>query len=740
MGYSDDTFGGHDTISAKTVPNAPNPPDRRINTVLDGRYLIERELGHGGFGTVYLASDNKVISRKIVVKVMHSEELANDWRKKKFRQELEALARINHPSVIGVLDCGETPDGCPYIVMQYIAGVSLRSLLTPEGLPFDRVANLIKQIGRALTAAHEAGILHRDLKPENIMVQTSEDEEYVKVIDFGVAKVRNSIIDTSTARDVAVGTIAYMSPEQLNAQPVTPATDIYALGIIAYEMLTGKRPLNPESSYQLLDMQRLGVRVKPSDLRTGLSANAEEIILRALSYKPEERYERARDFGDSLASALLQDDEQTLLAPRKKSTELTLETAHVLFVDIVGYSTLVIDEQARQLKQLQLMVSATPECASAKDRNELIALPTGDGVALVFFNHPEAPVRCAVELSRALKAAPQICLRMGVHSGLVYRVADIKNNMNVAGGGINIAQRVMDCGDAGHILLSKRVADDLGQLERWSGYLHDLGPAKVKHDVVLHVFNLFGDEFGNAEVPLKFRRKPDPYPIGMKAAIIIAAIVIVAVLGATGRYLYNWQPASTPASNNPPTTKEPPAATGRQRSLTYWLTYQKMRNGKPDSELRQSAGNDIFGNNWRFQFNLTPGQTGAMYLVNVGPGKNQAREYNILFPLPGVGQSDPNLEANKTFKTDWARFVDETGVEQIWIIWSVQRVAELDEIFKHASLTQGVITNSDEIAKLQAYLKSSNSDVIHDKEKKQTFVKGTGDILVNLVELTHEAN
>jgi len=738
MGYSDETIGGHDTIRAKTVTTAPGPPDRRINTVLDGRYLIERELGHGGFGTVYLASDNKVVSRKIVVKVMHSAELANDWRKKKFRQELEALARINHPSVIGVLDCGETLDGCPYIVMQYVDGVSLRSLLRPEGLPFARVANLIKQIGKALTAAHEVGILHRDLKPENIMVQTSEDEEYVKVIDFGVAKVRNSIIDASTARDVAVGTIAYMSPEQLDAQPVIPASDIYALGIIAYEMLTGKRPLNPESSYQLLEMQRVGVRVKPSDLRTGLSADAEKIILKALSYNPAERYERARDFGDSLFSALLQDDEQTLLAPRKKSTELTLETAHVLFVDIVGYSNLVIDEQARQLRELQLIVSATPECGGAKDRNELIALPTGDGMALVFFNHPEAPVRCAVELSRALKGAPQIRLRMGVHSGLVYRMADIKNNMNVAGGGINIAQRVMDCGDGGHILLSKRVADDLGQLARWSGCLHDLGPAKVKHDAVVHVFNLFSDEFGNAEVPSKFR-KPDTHPSRMNVAIIIAAIVILGVLGATGVYLYRRQPALTPTSNNTPTTNGPPA-TGPQRSLTYWLTYQKMRNGKPDSELRQSAGNDIFGNNWRFQFNLTPNESGAMYLINVGPGKDHAQEYNILFPLPGVGQSDPHLEANKTFKTDWARFVDETGVEQLWIIWSVQPIRELDEIFKHASLTRGVIANADEIAKVQAYLKSATSAVVHDKEKKQTFVKGTGDILVNLVELTHEAN
>jgi hypothetical protein len=407
-------------------------------------------------------------------------------------------------------------------------------------------------------------------------------------------------------------------------------------------------------------------------------------------------------------------------------------------VDIVGYSRLVIDEQAKQLRQLQVIVSATSECGGAKSRNELIALPTGDGMALVFFNDPEAPVRCAIELSRALKETPRISLRMGVHSGLVYRMADIKNNMNVAGGGINIAQRVMDCGDGGHILLSKRVADDLGQLARWSTYLHDLGTAKVKHDVVVHAFNLFGDDFGNGEVPLKFR-KTKTRLTRMNALIIIAAIAIVGVLGATGLYFYTRHPASTPASNNNTTTKEPPA-TGPQRSLTYWLTYQKMRNGKPDSELRQSAGNDIFGNNWRFQFNLTPDEAGAMYLLNVGPGKNQAQEYNILFPLPGVGQSDPNLEANKTFKTDWARFVDQTGVEQIWIIWSVQPIRELDEIFKHASLTRGVITKPDEIAKVQAYIKSANSDVIHDKEKKQTFVKGTGDILVNLVELTHEAN
>jgi serine/threonine protein kinase len=151
------------------------------------------------------------------------------------------------------------------------------------------------------------------------MIQTLEDDEYVKVIDFGVAKVRNSVVDVVTSKDVAVGTIAYMSPEQLSAQPVVPQSDVYAMGVIAYEMLTGKRPTNPESAFQLLELQRSGVRVKPSDLRPGLSADAEKIILRALSFEPQNRYERARDFGDLLSSALVGDKDQTQLATEGSS-------------------------------------------------------------------------------------------------------------------------------------------------------------------------------------------------------------------------------------------------------------------------------------------------------------------------------------------------------------------------------------------------------------------------------------
>jgi class 3 adenylate cyclase len=184
-----------------------------------------------------------------------------------------------------------------------------------------------------------------------------------------------------------------------------------------------------------------------------------------------------------------------------------LEIAHVLFTDIVGYSRLPMDRQTRVLQELYDIVRATEEYRRA-ERGQIISLPTGDGMALVFFGDPEKALRCAVEIGRALRRSPSLQLRMGVHSGPVYRVADINTNMNVAGGGINTAQRVMDCGDAGHILVSRRVADDLLQLSTWEGLIHDLGEAEVKHGVRVQIFNVYGEGYGNPEPPRKFCAPP----------------------------------------------------------------------------------------------------------------------------------------------------------------------------------------------------------------------------------------
>jgi hypothetical protein len=186
-----------------------------------------------------------------------------------------------------------------------------------------------------------------------------------------------------------------------------------------------------------------------------------------------------------------------------------LEMAHVLFMDIVSYSRLHMDQQQRVIHELQDAVRNTSEFARAQSADCLIRLPTGDGMALVFFGDPEAPVRCALELTEILRKHPDIQLRIGIHSGPVYRIADINANRNVAGGGINMAQRVMDCGDAGHILLSKTMAEVLGQISSWSGHLHDLGQAEVKHGVRVDLVNLYTAEAGNAELPRKLRAAAD---------------------------------------------------------------------------------------------------------------------------------------------------------------------------------------------------------------------------------------
>jgi len=297
-----------------------------IGRTLDERYFIESELGQGGVGAVYLASDRKLHDKHVVIKILLDKSLQNSWVVQKFLQEKEALARVDHPGVVGILDTGELPDGKPYIVMQYIDGVTLRSQIKPEGMPFDRAGELIKQMGRALGAAHDKGIFHRDLKPENIMLQSfGAGEEQVKIIDFGIAKLKDSMVAPSTMTGSTAGTVAYMAPEQLGGRPTSAATDIFAFGAIAYEIITGRKPFNPETGFELLEMQRQGVRVSPCDLRPAVSTDANEIVLRALSFEPSQRFQTAREFGDLLAHALT--DDLTLEQSRAQIPATQLATA-----------------------------------------------------------------------------------------------------------------------------------------------------------------------------------------------------------------------------------------------------------------------------------------------------------------------------------------------------------------------------------------------------------------------------
>jgi TolB-like protein/class 3 adenylate cyclase/Tfp pilus assembly protein PilF len=226
-----------------------------------------------------------------------------------------------------------------------------------------------------------------------------------------------------------------------------------------------------------------------------------------------------------------------------------LEIGHVLFIDIIGYSKMLITEQSELLRKLTEVVRETAQFRVADAEGKLVRLPTGDGMALVFRNSPEAPVQCALELSKKLKAHPELSVRMGIHSGPVNEVADVNERTNITGAGINVAQRVMDCGDAGHILLSKHVADDLEQYPQWRSHLHELGECEVKHGVRVSVVNLYTDELGNPELPEKFSRLPAveaavsaPKKKGTQTSgrkyFLIASLIIAAAAAAAGSYIF----------------------------------------------------------------------------------------------------------------------------------------------------------------------------------------------------------
>jgi TolB-like protein/class 3 adenylate cyclase/Tfp pilus assembly protein PilF len=245
----------------------------------------------------------------------------------------------------------------------------------------------------------------------------------------------------------------------------------------------------------------------------------------------------------------------------KLKSDHHLEIAHVLFIDVVGYSKLLVNEQREVIEQLNQIVRKTPQFRRSEANGKLIRIPVGDGMALVFFQTPEEPVQCAMEIARALKNHPRIRLRMGVHSGPVDQVKDVNDRTNVAGAGINIARRVMDCGDAGHILLSRRVADDLAQDSLWQPHLHELGEIEVKHGTKLGIVNLYTEELGNPQAPDSFRQParlakrpgfaPKAKPDKGRWAVIAATVIVVSAI-AVGILFWSRRGAHTPATVTAP--------------------------------------------------------------------------------------------------------------------------------------------------------------------------------------------
>lgn len=269
------------------------------------------------------------------------------------------------------------------------------------------------------------------------------------------------------------------------------------------------------------------------------------------------------------------------------ASEVKFQIGHVLFIDIVGYSKLLITQQSEHLDTLKRVVRATEQFRTAEAESKLLRLPTGDGGALVFRTTAEAPVLCAMELSRALKEHPDVRVRMGVHSGPVNEITDLNEQANIAGAGVNIAQRVMDCGDAGHILLSKRVADDLAQYPRWRSFLHDLGECEAKHGLRIDVVNFYGDGVGNPERPKRFqilqKHRGGIRWVGIAAFLLVASLIAFQLV----------RTRKTPATAELPRPTAPTTPTANTGKSVAVLPFENLSSDKENAFFAQGIQDEI---------------------------------------------------------------------------------------------------------------------------------------------------
>src|SRR5438876_7376750 len=288
--------------------------------------------------------------------------------------------------------------------------------------------------------------------------------------------------------------------------------------------------------------------------------------------------------------------------PAEPTPDLQLEIAHLLLIDVVGYSKLLVNEQVELLQELNQIVRNTDSFRAAETSGKLNRMPTGDGMALLFFHSPEEPARCALEICRTLQDHPHIQLRMGVHSGPVNRVTDVNDKTNFAGAGINVAQRVLDCGDARHILVSGHVAEDLAQYRHWQLYLRDLGEWEVKHGLRLHLFNLYNDDVGNPQVPEKLKRRrwkqapgavrPISAPRSPKFVLIVALLVSTIALVVSSLIFFHPRSRSPAAVAAPGAIVSSAAGPIPEKSIAV-LPFENLSGDKENAYFTDGVQDEI---------------------------------------------------------------------------------------------------------------------------------------------------
>jgi serine/threonine-protein kinase len=394
-------------------------------------------------------------------------------------------------------------------------------------------------------------------------------------------------------------------------------------------------------------------------------------------------------------------------SPAEPTPDLQLEIAHLLLIDVVGYSKLLVNEQIELLQELKQIVRSTESFRTAEARGELIRVPTGDGMALVFFHSPEEPARCALEISRALQDHSSIRLRMGVHSGPVNRVTDVNEKTNIAGSGINVAQRVMDCGDAGHVLLSAHVAEDLCQYRHWKPCLHDLGVCEVKYGLRLHLFNLYKDGLGNPQVPEKLRRgrrrpasaisvRPVTAPRWPKVTLAIAFLVSAVALVISSLIFFNRSPPMTVARALSALAAIP------EKSIAV-LPFENLSNEKENAYFADGVQDEILTGLSRVADLKVISRTSVMQ-YKAGPRPNLrevATDLGVAHVLEGtVQRAGGRVRVN-------AQLIDARTDSQLWAERYDRDVAD---VFAIESEVAGKI-----VAQLQAKISPSEKAAIEQK-------------------------
>jgi hypothetical protein len=458
-----------------------------IGVALKDRYeLLARTGSDGGVG-VYDAID-KHLSRPVIVRAFSP--LAPSASRAAVARALEALVRINHPGVIKPLDWGDVGEDV-FVVLERPDGVPVRGLIASGRPAITRAASILRKASQALAAAHDRGVVHARLNPANIIVRDFEDrEETVALCDFDLGCWGP---DAGRTPDAA----AYMAPETIQGAGTSARADIFALGAIAYEMVTGRRAFEAADGAELLAAQLAGPRMLPRSLSPDLPEDAERVILRALAFDPGERPARATAFGDELHRSVLlsRGNDNLQEAP-------TMEIAHLLIVKADGP---VIQQQPERRLKWDRTIRSTRVFQDARARNELMEMLTADGVALAFFRgRPNAFVDAAVEIADAFRGAADIKARMALHSGPVYRVEH-----TIAGPAYSLADQIARRAGADQILVSNAAADLLQQLGQASD-LHEVGETVLDASTdPIRLFNLYNERIGSSAPIRGARRRSD---------------------------------------------------------------------------------------------------------------------------------------------------------------------------------------------------------------------------------------